>query len=61
MQFNFTAHIGPGIYSDAVALHQSENHVGKNFDWQDHHFGRRTIRHHRERQVQDPGQGRYPA
>ena len=36
MQFNFTAHLGPGSYSVAVALHQSENHLEKNFEWRDH-------------------------
>ena len=35
MQFKFKAHLGPGNYSVSVALHQSESHVAKNFDWQD--------------------------
>merc|ERR1711962_646404 len=29
-------------------------------DWQDHHPGGRALRHHRERQGQDPGQGGHP-
>jgi lipopolysaccharide transport system ATP-binding protein len=36
MQFNFTAHLGPGNYSVSLALHQSENHLEKNFEWRDH-------------------------
>ena len=35
VQFNFKAYLGPGNYSVSVALHQSESHVNKNFDWQD--------------------------
>ena len=35
VQFNFKAYLGPGNYSVSVALHQSESHVKKNFDWQD--------------------------
>lgn len=35
LNFDFTANIGPGTYSIAVALHAHETHVGKNFEWRD--------------------------
>lgn len=33
--FRFSANIGPGNYSIAIALHTKESHVSKNFEWRD--------------------------
>ncbi|HDS16967.1 MAG TPA: ABC transporter ATP-binding protein [Proteobacteria bacterium] len=33
--FSFTANLGPGNYSVAVALHTAETHLGKNYEWKD--------------------------
>ena len=33
--FNFPANLGEGAYSIAVALHTSETHVTKNYEWRD--------------------------
>jgi lipopolysaccharide transport system ATP-binding protein len=33
---NFTANLGPGTYSLAVALHAHESHLSKNYEWRDH-------------------------
>jgi len=34
-RFNFSANLGPGNYSVAVALHTKDNHVTENFEWRD--------------------------
>jgi lipopolysaccharide transport system ATP-binding protein len=34
-QFRFTAALGVGSYSIAVALHSAESHVDKNYEWRD--------------------------
>ena len=34
-QFNFAANLGEGTYSLAVALHASETHITKNYEWRD--------------------------
>ena len=34
-QFNFAANLGEGTYSIAVALHASETHITKNYEWRD--------------------------
>ena len=34
--FQFDANLGAGTYSLAVALHASDTHIGKNYDWRDH-------------------------
>lgn len=34
-QFNFPANLGPGSYSVAVALHESDNHLERNYHWHD--------------------------
>ena len=33
---NFTANLGPGTYSLAVALHAHDSHLSKNYEWRDH-------------------------
>ena len=33
--FNFLANLGQGTYSISVALHAGENHIEKNYEWQD--------------------------
>ena len=33
--FNFTANLGVGSYSVAVALHSSDTHIAENFEWRD--------------------------
>ena len=35
-RFAFTANLGEGNYSVAVALHAGDTHVGKNYEWRDH-------------------------
>jgi lipopolysaccharide transport system ATP-binding protein len=35
-RFAFTANLGEGNYSIAVALHAGDTHVGKNYEWRDH-------------------------
>jgi lipopolysaccharide transport system ATP-binding protein len=35
---NFTANLGPGTYSLAVALHAHDSHLSKNYEWRDHAF-----------------------
>lgn len=32
----FAANLGEGSYSISVALHESDTHIGKNYDWVDH-------------------------
>ncbi len=34
-QFDFAANLGEGTYSISVALHASDTHIGKNFEWRD--------------------------
>ena len=34
--FQFDANLGAGTYSLAVALHASDTHIGKNYEWRDH-------------------------
>ncbi|MDY6523621.1 ABC transporter ATP-binding protein [Acinetobacter faecalis] len=34
--FNFSANIGPGSYSIAIALHADDTHLSKNYEWRDH-------------------------
>lgn len=34
-RFDFTANLGPGSYSVAVAFHADATHVGKNYEWRD--------------------------
>lgn len=34
-RFKFAANLGVGAYSIAVALHESDTHIGKNFEWRD--------------------------
>lgn len=34
--FSFDANLGPGTYSVTTALHVSDTHVAKNFEWRDH-------------------------
>jgi len=33
--FSFTANLGPGSYSIAIALHTTDTHIGKNYEWRD--------------------------
>ncbi len=33
--FRFAANLGPGTYSVAIALHTSDTHIGKNYEWRD--------------------------
>ncbi|MDF7795319.1 ABC transporter ATP-binding protein [Pseudomonas syringae] len=33
--FNFTANLGPGSYSVAVALHTTDSHLSRNYEWVD--------------------------
>ena len=33
--FQFMANLGPGTYSVAVALHRSDTHIAKNYEWRD--------------------------
>jgi len=33
--FQFTANLGPGNYSVAIALHAGDTHVGRNYEWRD--------------------------
>jgi len=33
--FDFDANLGPGSYSISVALHERDNHIGKNYEWKD--------------------------
>ncbi|MFH7468081.1 Wzt carbohydrate-binding domain-containing protein, partial [Pseudomonas syringae group genomosp. 7] len=33
--FNFTANLGPGSYSVAVALHTNDSHLSRNYEWVD--------------------------
>jgi lipopolysaccharide transport system ATP-binding protein len=33
--FEFNANVGPGSYSIAIALHASDTHVHRNFEWRD--------------------------
>lgn len=33
--FNFNANLGCGTYSVAVALHASDNHIARNYEWRD--------------------------
>ncbi|RFF64480.1 ABC transporter ATP-binding protein [Stutzerimonas stutzeri] len=33
--FNFSANLGPGTYSIAVALHAADTHVSKSYEWKD--------------------------
>lgn len=33
--FSFSANLGPGSYSIAIALHTADTHVGKNYEWRD--------------------------
>ncbi|GHT94120.1 ABC transporter [Betaproteobacteria bacterium] len=35
LEFEFNANIGPGTYSIAVALHTSDTHLQKNYEWRD--------------------------
>ena len=35
LNFKFTANLGVGSYSVAVALHSSDNHIAENFEWLD--------------------------
>ncbi|CAN7245743.1 ABC transporter ATP-binding protein [Trinickia sp. LjRoot230] len=35
-RFAFTANLGEGNYSVAVALHAGDTHVGRNYEWRDH-------------------------
>ncbi len=33
--FSFAANLGPGSYSIAIALHTTDTHIGKNYEWRD--------------------------
>lgn len=33
--FDFQANLGPGSYSIAVALHEDDSHISKNYEWRD--------------------------
>lgn len=33
--FSFSAALGPGSYSIATAVHRSDTHIGKNYEWRD--------------------------
>jgi lipopolysaccharide transport system ATP-binding protein len=33
--FGFSANLGPGTYSVAVALHTTDSHINKNYEWRD--------------------------
>jgi len=33
---NFAANLGEGSYSISIALHESDTHIGQNYDWLDH-------------------------
>ncbi|MGK4343687.1 ABC transporter ATP-binding protein [Ectopseudomonas oleovorans] len=33
--FSFTANLGPGSYSVAIALHTADTHIAKNYEWRD--------------------------
>lgn len=33
--FDFDANLGPGTYSIAVAMHTSDSHIAKNYEWRD--------------------------
>jgi lipopolysaccharide transport system ATP-binding protein len=35
MNFDFAANLGEGTYGVSVALHASENHLGRNYEWRD--------------------------
>jgi lipopolysaccharide transport system ATP-binding protein len=33
--FDFDANLGPGTYSIAIAMHASDSHIAKNYEWRD--------------------------
>ena len=51
-----------GVHASlGVAFERRDANLRQDFDWQNHHVGSRVFRHHRQRQGEDPRQGRYPA